>query len=405
MIQLTEGQEQALEDIKEFVYSTDNFNFVLSGFSGTGKTFTMSTLIEYLDRNKVSCVLTATTNKAAENLRAITHQRYVPTIHKLLGLIIRTNYKTGEKKLIRKRNAPILLNQFIIIDEASYVDLDLLSWIGSSTENCKILYVGDPDQLLNVKSFTAPVFHSAYREAKLTKVVRQQADNPIIDLAVNFRNVVVGKKLTPFTPDGLKIRRLATPQDAIDEIISLNKLNSLVPSMVKVTADTKVLAWTNKAVIGYNTQIHKGINDRNEWKEGDMGICNKTTASISNGREVYIEKVDPHKELNIEGSLIKFSDLKGLHFVPDSYKEVKKVIKQWRKDDLLDNLRTEDEHWVDLRHSFALTVNKAQGSTYKRVYVDLNNISKCRLHSQKFRMLYVAVSRASEELILIGDLV
>jgi ATP-dependent exoDNAse (exonuclease V) alpha subunit len=61
--------------------------------------------------------------------------------------------------------------------------------------------------------------------------------------------------------------------------------------------------------------------------------------------------------------------------------------------------------WIDLRPSFAQTVNKSQGSTYDIVMIDLNDIcSKCRTLEQLARILYVALSRGRSRIIMTGDL-
>jgi hypothetical protein len=59
---------------------------------------------------------------------------------------------------------------------------------------------------------------------------------------------------------------------------------------------------------------------------------------------------------------------------------------------------------ADIRPPYACTVHKSQGSTYKRVLIDLNDIGRCNVPDQVARMMYVAISRASEEVILYGKL-
>ena len=62
--------------------------------------------------------------------------------------------------------------------------------------------------------------------------------------------------------------------------------------------------------------------------------------------------------------------------------------------------------WADLRPTFASTVNKAQGSTYDKVFIDLSDF-KPMVHKdpiQLARLLYVAMSRAKYQVIFTGDL-
>lgn len=56
--------------------------------------------------------------------------------------------------------------------------------------------------------------------------------------------------------------------------------------------------------------------------------------------------------------------------------------------------------FLDLRHSYACTVHKAQGSTYDTVYVDLDDLYKAIRNKDMYnRLLYVAVSRAAKKVV------
>jgi ATP-dependent exoDNAse (exonuclease V) alpha subunit len=63
-----------------------------------------------------------------------------------------------------------------------------------------------------------------------------------------------------------------------------------------------------------------------------------------------------------------------------------------------------DSQWIDLRGAYASTVNKAQGSTFDRVFIDLDDIRRCNSGDQIARMLYVGVSRAKQQVFLTGDI-
>jgi len=52
--------------------------------------------------------------------------------------------------------------------------------------------------------------------------------------------------------------------------------------------------------------------------------------------------------------------------------------------------------FCDLRPSYAITSHKAQGSTYKRVFVDLGDIFSNAQANEALRSAYVAISRASD---------
>jgi hypothetical protein len=57
------------------------------------------------------------------------------------------------------------------------------------------------------------------------------------------------------------------------------------------------------------------------------------------------------------------------------------------------------DQFADISYGNAITTHRSQGSTYKRVYVDLIDIIKCNnAKKESFQCLYTAVTRASENL-------
>jgi superfamily I DNA/RNA helicase len=54
--------------------------------------------------------------------------------------------------------------------------------------------------------------------------------------------------------------------------------------------------------------------------------------------------------------------------------------------------------FVDVKYTFASTIHKLQGSTYKTVYIDLIDIENIKDKDLMYRLLYVAITRASEEI-------
>ena len=57
---------------------------------------------------------------------------------------------------------------------------------------------------------------------------------------------------------------------------------------------------------------------------------------------------------------------------------------------------------LDIRDIYASTVHSAQGSTYNNVYIDLKDLFICTKKEELARLLYVAVSRAKNNIYLIN---
>ena len=413
-ITLTPDQQNALEQFTQFLTDPSEQVFVLEGYSGTGKTTLVKTLLDQLPKlmkaarlinpsvQRYDVELTATTNKAAENFGMITGMD-VRTIHSFLGLRVQTDYETNTTKLVPSSKNGFKEGNLLFIDEASYIDKDLLGWIFKLTRNCKIVFMGDPAQLTPVKSSATPVFEAShFMKAQLSQVVRQAEGNPIVDLSTKFRETVNSGEFFKFVPDGKHIQYM--DRDTFDQTI----LTEFTRPDWKYQ-DSKFLAWTNKKVIEYNHAISSKVKGDPNFQAGDYAIVNKF---VSCGRKTL--KTDQLVCITgIETNVIKHGvigknmtlDYSMTVFFPDSLKAKNDFIKQARATDQLHLVAQAEQEWVDLRQAFASTINKSQGSTYGKVFIDLDDVSKCTHPNTMARMLYVAVSRARDNVYLTGDII
>ena len=408
---LTVDQQNAMDALNQFLCDPVETVFVLSGYSGCGKSTLVRTLIDSLpsfmkaaklinpSHPDYQLALTATTNKAAENLGRITGDS-AGTIHSFLGLRVNTDFKTGVTTLIPK-NHDVLEYYVLVIDEASYIDSQLLKFIFSKTKNCKIIFVGDPAQLTPVKSSGTPVFDANFPGAALTTVVRQAEGNPIVDLSTKFRNTVNSGEFFKFTPDGDNVRYL--DRDTFNKAIELEFSR---PDWRY--QDSKILAWTNKCVIGYNHFVRNHVKGDPHFAVGDYAVCNSFLSvgrkSIKTDQLVEITGISADcEEMGVMGNRFKLDhDIET--FMPKTLASKNERIKQAKADKEIWRVAEIENTWVDLRAAYAQTVNKAQGSTYDEVFIDLDDISRCNSGDQIARMLYVAVSRARMRVNLTGDL-
>ncbi len=412
VIELTSDQQKALVDF--FIFMADPLDpvFVLSGYSGCGKTTLITTILEklpeinktnrLLDINyqELTSVLTATTNKAAENFSNITGYDCI-TIHSFLGLRVSVDYRTNTTKLI-PYNQDVHEGYLIFIDEASYIDQQLLDYVFKKTNNCKIVFIGDPAQLTPIKSNSAPVFLTKFKGAHLSQVVRQAEGNPIIELSTAFRNTVNTGEFFNFTPDGNSIVHLDRDDFNAEVLAEFGRPH-------RHFSDSIVLAWTNKRVIEYNNYIKNHVSGEPELQKGDYAICNtyiqkSKHGSVKTDEMVYISFVASESESH--GVIGREYELNGniSFFMPNNLNAKKEVLKQAKANEDYWLIQYIDENWIDLRSAYACTINKSQGSTFDKVFIDLDDIKKCNSGNQIARMMYVAVSRARTKVYLTGDL-
>ena len=127
--------------------------------------------------------------------------------------------------------------------------------------------------------------------------------------------------------------------------------------------------------------------------------------SLKTDETVMITQVGPDSEEH--GVLGNYLELNArIHvFMPKNPALKKAAIKEAHDRENYGLVAYMDNNWIDLRAAYASTINKAQGSTYKKVFLDLDDIKRCNSGDQIARMMYVGVSRASEQVFLTGDLV
>lgn len=165
---LNEGQRKSFFEILEFFANPGmDQAFVLKGYAGTGKTYLLKKIVEWvnLTQKKNRIAITAPTNKAvqvlytlgefaktdheqnatdlfetAKNVSSITYS----TIHKLLGLKEQITAR-GEQKFVAQKNDrnEILNYQILIVDETSMLDDSLFKEIIKFYKEVKIVFVGE----------------------------------------------------------------------------------------------------------------------------------------------------------------------------------------------------------------------------------------------------------------------
>lgn len=413
-IVLTRDQEAAKKAFHLFLLNPVEKVFVLSGYSGCGKSTLVRTMLDELPAfyktlalinpgaTSPSPVLTATTNKAAENLGHITGFP-VRTVHSFLGLRVSSDFRTGKTELVVNRNHVVEDNVLLFIDEASYIDKDLLQLIfqriGGRT---KVIFIGDPAQLTPVKATATPVFEAGFNGAQLTQVVRQAEGNPIVDLSTKFRHTVNSGEWQPFRPDGHHIQHLERHafMEAIEEEFTRPDWRY---------ADSKILAWTNKCVVSFNQHVRNLAKGDPHFQEGDYAVCNSFLQvgkgqSIKTDQLVQISHIAPDTVFHgVEGNWVRLDNGSTRVYQPRSLAAKNAALKAARANGDT-HILLDMELWADLRGAYASTINKSQGSTYEKVFIDLEDVRRCNSGDQLARMMYVAVSRARTQVIMTGDL-
>jgi len=423
---LNADQEAALVAAIAWINDPEGSPFhIIKGYAGTGKTFTVKS---FVDRVRGRFVFCAPTNKATKVLReSFSGTGYKPdcrTIYSLLGLRLEAN---GEiKELTVKQHQPgeepLDLSQFkcVIVDEASMLPLMLLRdhiTKAANESGARFLFMGDPAQLPPVKEPRSPVWglsDHGIPTSELTKVMRH--DNQILTLVTTIR----GKVDLP-----LPQIRLASDNDGEEGVWYKSKIDWL--KRIREVAETgqfhsgvaKAVAWRNVTVDQLNALVRSTYfpGAQHPWVDGDRVIFTAPAKDLDDepmastddeGRVTRVtESYHPYYsdirtyDVDIEldtGSLVTArvlhpaSRLEFERQVADKAAAAKVSKRLWK------DFWAMKEAFHSLRHAYAITAHRSQGSTYEICFVDAGDILLNQNRQEAFRCLYVACSRPKKQL-------
>jgi energy-coupling factor transporter ATP-binding protein EcfA2 len=413
---LTPHQDEKLDIILTEI-KQNRKKIVLTGSAGTGKTTLVNFLIDeftsIMRHGHGSVYIAAPTHKALSVLKTkiAMEEELDPvifcTVHKGLKLKMQINNKTGSKKFvqnIRKNDPPFRGCKLLIIDEASMLSqyqLDLLEQY-----DFPIVFVGDEKQVNPVKEIHSPVFHQNWLTVKLTEIIRQGEGNPIIELSNDLS--MIQKKVAFFNGVDDDKAGFLYSNDRPKVIYKLAEVNG--------TDELKYLAWTNAEVdaINFSVRAHIYGNPR-LIEQGEVVVLNNHYVIskeniLHNNQEVYVEELEvetrnffcgktmfTYKVYVINQEIYAIhEDFIGLHH--QNVRQLKamainKVIDwaPWYKF---------QEQFLDFKYNHAITVHKSQGSTYKDTIINIKDIMRNRVKEERQRLLYTAVTRASNLVVL-----
>lgn len=416
MRQLTNDQEKACDVAMDWLTDRTSKYLVIQGAAGTGKSTLVDTFLErvQIKGNLLASILgardsnqdwevemMATTNKAAGVLSEMSSGD-VKTVHSFLRLVPRKDFTTGKLHFIRGRDAKVVHNRLLIIDEASFISDELFTFLDQGTSHCKIILVGDQYQLAPVDQKEQIMDKIICPKASLEQVVRHDSD--IANLGAQCRKMVKTNHFTGIRPNDKDIIWL----DGQDTLDMVNEIFT-DPSYDMDTA--RILSWTNKQVVKYNTHIRVKRGLSAQVAAGETLITNKPILGsggktfASTDTRVRVRSVIGEETLaGVPGLSVFLYGASPSYFLPNDQAEAGKLLRRLKKAGDMHTYFTVKETWLDLRPVYASTVHKSQGSTFDTVFVDLTDIGKCPVASEVARMMYVGVTRAAKKVIFYGKL-
>ena len=367
---------------------------VITGGPGTGKTTSIRAILAMFEQLGLKPLLTAPTGRAAKRMTELTGQE-ASTVHRLLGAKFDED---SDHVVFTKDESDRLDCDAVILDECSMVDICLMdALLKALPPDARLVMVGDADQLPPVgpgNVFSALIRSQVIPTVRLTEIFRQNEGSRIIRNA-HMINRGEHPNLAENSGDFFRLKRLqaGTSVETITQLCS----QRLPGKMGIPPEDIQVLSPTRKGELGtanLNRALQAVLNppgkEKKEklfgdavFREGDrvMQIKNnydilwKNASGTESGTGIYngdigvIEAIDPEAEtitVNFDGRIASFG---------------------------FDSL-------IELEHAWAITVHKAQGSEYRAVILALSTGSQMLLTRG---VLYTAVTRAKELMIMVGD--
>ena len=353
--------------------------FVLTGGPGTGKTTTVLGIIDIFRKLKLSVMLCAPTGRAAKRLSETTGCE-AKTIHRLL------EYNPHSGGFSKNQGDP-LGTHAVILDEASMVDTVLMrDFMRAVSPYTTLVIVGDVDQLPSIgpgnvlrdiiNSGTVPT-------VRLTEIFRQASTSRIVKSA----HLINSGKM-PFTDNdrygNFFFKKISDPVQISSTIVDM--VSRRLPGRYGFNpfGDIQVISPMHKSETGVsnlNALLQERLNPfkptapevrKGDWtfRRGDkvMQIRNNYDKMVFNGDIGRIAQIDPSNAVMV----VQFEEP-----VEYAFSELD-----------------------DLVPAYAISVHKSQGSEFRCVVMPVTTQHYIML---KRNLIYTAVTRARELVVLIGD--
>lgn len=446
----TQKQDKLFVLLSNFIFDdAKDVMLLLKGYAGTGKTTVIASFVNSLWKVNMKSVLLAPTGRAAKVI-SLYAKKQAFTIHK--KIYFPKKQLNGSIDFVLQTNKH--RNTIFIVDEASMISDgkqnqqlfdtkslldDLINYVYSG-HNCKLIFVGDTAQLPPVKLNLSPALDEEklkYEYEKnvylieLDEVMRQLLNSGILVNATELRKAIqTNANDFRFKLNYPDIKRLEDGYDIEDALVTAYDSNGV--------EDTAFIVRSNKRANQYNQQIRFRIRGQeNEISTGDYVMIVKNNyywlsddskaGFIANGDICEVLRITSIKELygfmfaEVELRMIDYPSMKPFETVllldtltsesPSlTYEESNKLYEAIKEDYIHEKSKYKQYlaikknkyfNALQVKFSYAITCHKSQGGQWNTVFIEQPYLPD-GVSIPYFRWLYTAVTRAKQQLYLIG---
>ena len=365
---------------------------ILTGGPGTGKTTTLNAIISIFEKRGLHVLLAAPTGRAAKRMSDLTGYE-AKTIHRLLEVVYD---KSGKLTFAHNENNPLECD-VLVIDEMSMVDVLLFEKLLRALRlGCKLIMVGDSDQLPSVGAGNLlgdMIASKVITVIKLQEIFRQARKSCIV---TNAHKIVSGElpDLSRKDSDFFFFKR-NTPENVCELLVDLTKTRLPKAYNYSPVDDIQIIAPSRKGTLGtveLNKLLQEKINPQDEKRPEVKGKVftfrlGDKVMQTRNNYDIIWKKDDEQGTGVFNGDIGKIVNINMM---------TRDVVIDFDGRITAYSFDTLDQ--IEL--AYAVTVHKSQGCEFETVIMPLlGSFDKLCYRN----LLYTAVTRAKKLLIIIGS--
>lgn len=353
---------------------------VLTGGPGTGKTTTVLGIIDLFRSLRMSVLLCAPTGRAAKRMSETTGME-ARTIHRLL------EYNPHKGKFSRNEGEPLGAHA-VIVDEASMIDTPLMTdFLRAVSPYTTLIVVGDVDQLPSIGpgSVLRDIIESeSVPTVRLTEIFRQAASSRIV---LSAHRINIGKM--PFTDNerngNFFFIRTNEPARISETVVDMVSRRLPASYGFDPVNDIQVLSPMHKG--------ETGVMHLNSLLQDTLNPHDPSLPEVRQGNRVFRRGDKVMQVRNNYDKMVFNGDIGRIVGIDSAHSLIRVRFE--------DTFEYSFDEMDDLVPAYAISVHKSQGSEFRCVVMPVSTQHYIML---KRNLLYTAVTRARELVVIVGDL-